>query len=54
MKGFGNPPGSRGQCINTNYTRGCQPRSLATAITAAAMVAIVAMGSDYLASKDCD
>jgi hypothetical protein len=49
MKGFGNLPGSRGQCINTNCTRGCQPRSLAMA--AAAMVAIVAMDSDYLAGK---
>jgi len=48
MKGFGNPPGSRG---NTNRTRGCQPRSLAMAVMAAAMVAIVAMDSDYLAGK---
>ena len=54
MKGFGNPPGSRGQCINTSCARGCQPRSLAMAVMAAAMVAIVAMGSDYLAGKDCD
>ena len=63
MKGFGNPSG-RGRCINTNSTRGCQPRSLTIAVMAATApkaaktaimaAAIVAMGSDYPVGKDCD